>query len=176
MTCDRQTSGLSALPKADVDTETGAMDNRGKAPEPLTRAQCFDLLRTTGIARIAYSQRAMPAIATVDYAVIDEGLVLRVSEGSAELASMRDAVLAFQADSGGPVDQHPWSVTCVGKARPVENAAEALALAAAPEWSSEGSARPAFLRMEPDLLEGRLFHDLPIARGGRLSPAAAPAS
>jgi hypothetical protein len=176
MTCDRQTSGLSALPKADGDTDTRSMDNRGKAPEPLTRAQCFDLLRTIGDARVAYSQRAMPAIATVDYAVIDEGLILRVDEGSPELSSMRDAVLAFQADSHGPVDEHPWSVTCVGKARPVTDAAEVMALAAAPDWSSPGSDRPAFLRMEPDLLEGRVFHDLPIPREGWLTPAAAPAS
>jgi nitroimidazol reductase NimA-like FMN-containing flavoprotein (pyridoxamine 5'-phosphate oxidase superfamily) len=143
------------------------MDGHANSAERLTRAQCLDLLRSTGIGRIAYSQRAMPAIVTVDYAVIDEALVLRIDEGAPELAPMRNAVVAFQADHSGGLDGRSWSVTCVGNARAVDNPATVVALAGAGEWSSAGSPRPAFLRMDPELLEGRLFRALPRPGGDR---------
>jgi nitroimidazol reductase NimA-like FMN-containing flavoprotein (pyridoxamine 5'-phosphate oxidase superfamily) len=176
MTCDRDVSGPSALPSDVENAETVTMDTRGNAPETLTRAQCLDLLRTDGIARIAYSQRAMPAIVTVDYAVIDEGLVLRLAEGAPELASLRDAVVAFQADQGSPLDEHSWSVSCVGKARLIEDPGEALATAAAHDWPRTGATRPAFLRMDPDLLQGRIFQQLPMAGTHAVTAATAPAS
>lgn len=152
------------------------MDNAGKAPEALTRAVCLTLLQPGGIGRIAYSQRALPAIVTVGYAVVDEVLVLRLDEDSPELASLRNSVVAFQTDHGSQRDERSWSVTCVGKARPVEDAAEALDLALGNDWTMSTTGRPAFLRMESDLLEGRVFHALPLAPNPRLSPEAAPAS
>jgi uncharacterized protein len=176
MTWDRHSSGPSALLKDADNAETLCMDSRGNTPEALTRGQCLDLLRTQGIARVAYSQRAMPAIVAVDYAVVDDGLVLRLDETSPELASLRDAVVAFQADHGSPLDEHSWSVSCVGKARLVEDPAEARATAAAHHWPLTGSTRPAFLRMDPDLLQGRVFQQLQQARTGHVTAATAPAS
>lgn len=176
MTSDQVSSGPSALPGEAGNAETVSMDSHGSPPETLTRAQCLDLLRTEGIARVAYSQRAMPAIVTVDFAVIDGGLMLRLDETSPELASLRDAVVAFQADHGGPLDAHSWSVSCVGKARLVEDLAEVQATAAAHDWPVTSSTRPAFLRMDPDLLQGRVFQQLPMARTGQVTAATAPAS
>jgi nitroimidazol reductase NimA-like FMN-containing flavoprotein (pyridoxamine 5'-phosphate oxidase superfamily) len=176
MTWDRGSSGPSALPRAADNAETVSMDSRGNAPVTLTQLQCLELLRTQEIARVAYSQRAMPAIVTVDYAVIDGGLVLRLDETSPELGSLRDAVVAFQADQGGPLDEHSWSVSCVGKARLVEDPAEVRTTAEAHHWPLNGSTRPAFLRMDPDLLQGRVFQQLPITRTRHVTAAAAPAS
>lgn len=176
MTCDSDSSGPSALPTGVDGTDTPTMDNRDNATETLSRAQCLDLLRTEVIARVAYSQRAMPAIVTVDYAVVDDFIVLRLDEGAVELTSLRNAVVAFQADDRGSTNEQSWSVSCVGKVRPIEDAIGLPAIAAARDWPPADTTRPVFLRMEPELLEGRVIHRVPTSRAEHVSVAAAPAS
>jgi uncharacterized protein len=151
------------------------MDRQRNSAAHLSREECLDLLRTPGVARIAYSERALPAIVVVKFAVIDESIVLRIESGSRWLPSMRNAVVAFQADHGDRLDQQGWSITCVGKALPVDDPDEAAALAGSDAWSDAGDDRPAFLRMEPEMLEGRRLHSLPLAVAA-VKPVAAPAS
>ena len=150
------------------------MNQHGNSPEPLTRAECLELLATRALGRVAYSRRALPAITTVAYEVVGDTVVLRVEADSSDLPSLRDAVVAFQADHAGVDHRRGWSVSCVGQARPVTDQHQVALLEAA---AGCAHGEYAFLRLDPDLLEGRVFHALPIAHDAApLTAAAAPSS
>jgi hypothetical protein len=92
----------------------------------LSADDCLDLLRTKTIGRIAYTDRALPAIGLVSYRV-DNGTVVLQSDASVSIA-LRDAVVAFQADDMDPVSGTGWSVTCVGRVVTVPGSSDTLLL------------------------------------------------
>lgn len=151
------------------------MEPVATSPRALTRAQCLDLLRGTGVGRIAYSQRALPAIVMVGYAVLEDAVVLRLDADAPELPWLRNGVVAFQTDCTEPGAHTGWSVTCVGRARQVTDPDQVLALLGVGQ-AVAGETKPAFLWLEAELVEGRVFHELPLADSRHLTDAAAPAS
>lgn len=174
-TSSAQETGPSALSRSGDGSDTVSMDTAGKGPQALSRGECLDLLRTPGLGRIAYSQRALPAIVTVGYAVLDESVVLRLDAEAPELPSLRNAVVAFQTDKTDQETRTGWSVTCVGRARPVTDPDD-LRLLAATTRAAAGETSPAFLRLEPEIVDGRLFHELPMSGSRHLNGVVAPAS
>jgi hypothetical protein len=154
------------------------MDAVRTSPQTLGRAECLDLLRAGGLGRVAYSQRALPAIVVVTYSLIDETLALRVDARAPELPSLRGAVVAFQTEHTSPITQLGWSITCVGQARPVTDPVriEGLVASALDGEGADAVAASAFLLLDPELCEGRLFHELSLTAGRRLSGAAVPTS
>ncbi len=108
------------------------------------------MLRTVSVGRIAYSERALPGIATVPFAVLNEMIVVGAEAGSRWAATLRGAVVAFQAEHE---DEDLWSVTCVGKATPLVEGAELNLALAARVWPLDTEA--AYFQIEPELLRGR---------------------
>ena len=133
--------------------------------DPLTRRGCLTLLRTASVGRIAYSEQALPAIATVRFAVLGELIVVPLDVRSPLVACLRGTVVAFEAgldgDQGGE-----WSVTCVGRATTITGASDLTRVAASSGWLLPAE----FLAIGPELLRGRRFHL------ATLSPAVVPAS
>jgi uncharacterized protein len=122
------------------------------AQTALSAEDCLGLLRTRSIGRIAYTDRAMPAIGLVRYSVVNGAVLLR-SDHSLPIG-LQGAVIAFQADDLDGASAQEWSVTCVGK------------LAAVPGLDD-------VLILEPTLVQGwRTVH--PAAIGA--TPEAVPAS
>lgn len=118
--------------------------------EWLSRAECLALLRTGSVGRIAYSERALPAIATVPYVVVHDLIVVRADGRSPLGATLRGAVVAFQAERDEPTEQG-WSVTCIGRAVQLTDRVEQAVAAAAGGWS-----RPLgdYFQLDPELLRG----------------------
>jgi hypothetical protein len=129
------------------------------SPVPLTSQQCWDLLRTARVCRVAYSDRALPAIASLPCTTDGARIILNAPEGSPEHAAMRGSVIAFQVESIEPSDDAAWSITCIGQANPART-------------SPDG---PPLLAFQPELLEGRRLAVLPITTASSLRLAAAPA-
>jgi hypothetical protein len=131
------------------------------APEsgsgPLSRDECLALLRTTNFGRIAYSDRALPAIVTVAFALIDDVVVVRADEGSPMASSLRDAIVAFQAGAGDPLDEDGWSVTCIGRVAPLRTANPDAVLTMLNALSAPSNGRSELLAITPELLEGARF-------------------
>jgi uncharacterized protein len=121
------------------------------AQESLSRAECLALLRTARVGRIAYSERALPAIATVPFAVLEESIVVRVDAGTPLAAALRGAVVAFQVDQGS------WSVSCIGHVRPVPAPDEVAAVQAMSSWPEPAPAVSGFLLIESEGLQGSRF-------------------
>jgi nitroimidazol reductase NimA-like FMN-containing flavoprotein (pyridoxamine 5'-phosphate oxidase superfamily) len=93
--------------------------------EVLVRTECLRLLESKRIGRLVYTDRALPAVLPVPFAVHDGAVVVRAPEGSAAMAA-RDAVVAFEVDDVDGDLREGWTVTVVGHAT---EAGEARALA-----------------------------------------------
>lgn len=83
---------------------------------PLSRQACLDLLARRDTAHVAYTDRALPAIRPVRYAMVGQQVVLRVE--SDDLAGRLDGqVLALSVDEGA------WTVVVTGAAHLLRSAA-----------------------------------------------------
>ncbi|MDX6230118.1 MAG: uncharacterized protein QOI76_3508 [Frankiales bacterium] len=120
--------------------------------ESLSRPECLALLRTARLGRVAYSERALPAIATVPFAVVEESIVVRVDGGTLLAAALRGAVVAFQVDHGSS-----WSVTCIGLVRQLLDPDEVAAVGSLTCWPEPAPAVSEFLLIESEGLQGRHF-------------------
>jgi nitroimidazol reductase NimA-like FMN-containing flavoprotein (pyridoxamine 5'-phosphate oxidase superfamily) len=83
--------------------------------EVLSREECLRLLISVTIGRLVFTDRALPAVQPVPFAVDRDSVVLRVPQGSAVLAA-HDAVVAFEADDVAGDLRRGWTVTVVGRA------------------------------------------------------------
>ncbi|MBW8483431.1 pyridoxamine 5'-phosphate oxidase family protein [Actinomadura parmotrematis] len=109
------------------------MDYDGNGPRALDRERCLALLRTVPVGRVVFTDRALPAIQPVNFALDGGGrIVVRTSAGSALDRATRGSVVAFQADDIDVRTGTGWSVTLVGEARPVTAPAEIEELAGLP--------------------------------------------
>ncbi|MBI4939958.1 MAG: pyridoxamine 5'-phosphate oxidase family protein [Actinobacteria bacterium] len=85
----------------------------------LSAAECRRLLAEAVVGRVAFTDRALPAIAAVPCRLTPTGdLLLTVPGGSRLAGAMHDAVVAFQVDDLA----QGWTVTVVGEVRDVEPA------------------------------------------------------
>jgi hypothetical protein len=85
----------------------------------LAREDCMRLLDSITVGRIVFTARALPAIAPVNYAVVDGEIVVRTGAGSKLDAAVANSVVAFEADQLDVDRREGWSVVVVGQARVV---------------------------------------------------------
>lgn len=97
--------------------------------EVLDRAECVRLLRSVPVGRIVFTDQALPAVQPVNFAVVDEAVVFRTSEGSKLAAAARNAIVAFEADHFDNGLRNGWSVALVGHATEVRDIDELRAVA-----------------------------------------------
>lgn len=121
----------------------------------LSPDESLALLESVPVGRIAFTDRALPAIQPVNFVVDDGSVVFRTGAGSKLAAATREAIVAFQADSFNGEDQAGWSVMAVGRASRVTDDAEVARLSALPlrPWAPEP--RDHFVRIEIATISGR---------------------
>ena len=91
----------------------------------LSREESLALLASVPVGRVVYTDRALPAILPVNFALdSDETVVFRTGAGSKLAAATREAVVAFEVDSFDAHARSGWSVVAVGRSRVVEDSAE----------------------------------------------------
>ena len=84
--------------------------------EALTRDECIELLGRRTLGRVAFTERALPAIRPVNYALVGHQIVLQTDPHG--LGSRLDGqVVAFEVDDVDPVAETGWSVVVTGTAR-----------------------------------------------------------
>ncbi len=123
--------------------------------EVLTRVECLHLLAGVTLGRVAFTDRVAPVIVPVNFALLDEDVVVRSGTGAKLRAAVRGALVAFEADEIDLSTETGWSVLVSGPAeelcRPDDIArAEALGLRS---WAREATGR--FIRIRADAVEGR---------------------
>ena len=138
--------------------------------EILEARECFDLLGTVGIRRVALSVRALPVVLPVHFAVMDGKVVVRTVPGTKLDAALAGAVVAFEADDVTEDGEDGWSVMVQGQASLIDDESEleqARALGLRP-WI--GSSNDHFMSISADVVTGRRRPVLESAEDGVAAP------
>ena len=131
------------------------MDIDGSMLEQLPRDECLRLMGQAPLGRIVYTQRALPAVELVNFAIDDGDIIIRTDAGGKLAAATRGTVVAFEADSLDMALHTGWSVTIVGLSQPVTGAE---AIRRLEQWGADPWApgdRVHFIRISPTIVNGR---------------------
>jgi uncharacterized protein len=131
------------------------MDLDGPALEHLPRDECLRLMASVPVGRVVYTRQALPAVDLVNFALHGGDIIIRTAAGEKLAAATREAVVAFEADSVDIAGHAGWSVTVVGQARAVTEAAELRELeqVALTPWAP--GKRDHYIRISPAIVNGR---------------------
>ena len=122
----------------------------------LDPVECERLLRAGVIGRVALSTPEGPHIIPVNYAVVDDSIVIRTTSYSLLGTHGRDAMLAFEVDHIDHERHVGWSVVARGRSWAEVDAEELARIGSSwqPRPWAAGS-RPLHLRIRWDSLTGR---------------------
>ena len=125
------------------------------ALEHLPQDECMRLMASVPVGRIVYTRQALPAVALVNFALLDGDVVIKTDAGGELATATRDAVVAFEADSVDTAGHAGWSVTVVGSSRAVTGSEEIrdLERIALTRWGPVR--RDHYIRISPATVHGR---------------------
>ncbi|MFB9907639.1 pyridoxamine 5'-phosphate oxidase family protein [Allokutzneria oryzae] len=126
------------------------LESRGT--EILGERECLRLLATAPVGRVVFTDRALPAVAPVNFVLHKGKVVFRTDPCGQLAAGVRNAVVAFQVDEFDACAHSGWSVTVIGYARVVREDAELSSLGLC---ASVGGPHGRFVVIVPEILTGR---------------------
>ena len=117
--------------------------------------ECWRLLKTTDVGRLAVAIRNRPDIFPVNYAVDDESIVINTAPGTKLAAAIRGSAVAFEVDALDPITRTGWSVVLKGEATEIQTLEELMAVEKLDieTWAQTDKTR--YLRLRPDTVSGR---------------------
>jgi uncharacterized protein len=133
----------------------GAVNVDSAGLEVLSPNDCLALAQTVPIGRIVFTDQALPAVQPVNFLFNDGCVIIRTAEGTKLAAALRNAVVAFEIDDFDARSESGWSVTVVGHAESVQDAAESARLARLPLRTWAPGDRDRFIRIRPEYINGR---------------------
>lgn len=153
--CKQSADPVALKPLVELLSPAGEWTMSGV--EELSENQCWELLRTTEVGRLAVIVADHPEVFPVNYAV-DQGTVLfRSAEGTKVTSALSDAPVAFEADGYDSETGLVWSVVLKGQAttfQGIEEAADSFNVEVRP-W--QGGKKERFICIRPDEVTGRRF-------------------
>lgn len=123
----------------------------------LDQAQCWDLLRSTDVGRIAVIVAGRPEIFPVNYAVAHGGIVFRTGAGTKLGAAVAGADVAFEVDHYDRATNLAWSVMLKGRAKVARGFTELLDTTGLPVFPWERSPKSRFVTIVAEDISGRRF-------------------
>jgi uncharacterized protein len=143
----------------------GAVNIDSAGLEVLSPNDCLALAQTVPIGRIVFTDQALPAVQPVSFLLEDGCVIFRTGEGTKLAVALRDTIVAFEIDDYDARAESGWSVTVVGRAESVIDAAESARLARLPLRTWTPGNRDRFVRIRPEYISGRriLVKDAPNA-------------
>lgn len=133
------------------------MDETDETMTELTSRQCWDLLASTDVGRLAVNVDGTPDIFPVNYVVANGTVVFRTAPGRKHVPIRRADHVALEIDHVDRESGLAWSVVAKGRARDVSSEPELSYVRGLPLRPMHGSAKAIFVRLEPDLVTGRSF-------------------
>jgi len=143
------------------------MYSDGSALEQLSREECLRLMAAVSVGRIVYTRRALPAVELVNFVLHRGDIIIRTDGGGKLAVAIQHSVVAFEADRLDEDQQAGWSVTAIGQSREVTDPAEVGPLQKIGLTSWAPGVREHFIRISPEILNGRRLH-----ASGQQTPAA----
>ena len=127
--------------------------------EILDDQECWELLRSVAVGRIAVDIAGQPDIFPINFVVDDDGgIVFRSGPGTKLAGAVLSGHVAFEIDGYEPEHRTAWSVVVKGRAHQLEHMAEVFAAEDLPLFPWVASQKPDFVKIVPDLVTGRRFH------------------
>jgi nitroimidazol reductase NimA-like FMN-containing flavoprotein (pyridoxamine 5'-phosphate oxidase superfamily) len=119
--------------------------------QPLSDADCRDLLARTSAGRVSVSVGGLPVVVPVAYCCADPDLVVVTGDGAARRAAVRGDVVTLEVESADPDD--PWSVLVIGRSAEID-ADEAARSDAVKLRPRSGVPEAHYLRLVPEIVAG----------------------
>jgi uncharacterized protein len=142
----------------------GGDEMTGDVPPPpvvpsaqLEESECWSLLRTTSVGRLAVWVEDHPDIFPLNYAVDHGTVVFRSSAGTKVSAALSEAPVALEADGYDPGANEAWSVVVRGPAEEIHEVDELLDTVDLPLFPWQAGEKGRFLRVIPSVISGRRF-------------------
>lgn len=121
----------------------------------LMPAECRRLIAPGGVGRIAFGTLSGPVVLPVNFAVLDDTIVIRTAEGTI-IDGHADEMVALEADHIDEALRQGWSVLVRGQAHRVTHPAELHRLQEdAVVWPWPGGQREVYVRIVPSQITGR---------------------
>jgi hypothetical protein len=83
--------------------------------DALSERECWELLATASVGRLALSVRALPVIVPVQYYLAGRRLAVCLGHRELPGRALDETIIAFAADSIDPVTRSGWSVQVQGR-------------------------------------------------------------
>jgi nitroimidazol reductase NimA-like FMN-containing flavoprotein (pyridoxamine 5'-phosphate oxidase superfamily) len=141
--------------------------NDGNGLEILDRRECLSLLGSVPLGRVVFTERALPAVQPVNFALDHDNVIIRTAPGSKLAAAMRGSVVAFEADDFDGSSRTGWSVTVIGQASAVRDPAEVTRLSRLPLRPWTPGRRDQFIRIPSQHVTGRRINPASTGTGGQ---------
>jgi uncharacterized protein len=126
--------------------------------EELDSTECWQLLRTNEVGRLAVSITDHPDIFPINY-VADRGtVVFRTAEGTKLAAAVLGRAVAFEIDGYDAEGGNAWSVVIKGRATEIERMQDVFDALDLPLFPWHAAPKHRFVRVEPFDISGRRFH------------------
>jgi len=144
---------MSNTPDRSEEVDNGGLD-------PIDIDECWQLLATQPVGRVAVGIDHYPVIVPVNFALDGQSVVFRSSPG-AKLNRIHGAKVTFEVDQIDPVHRTGWSVLVKGVAHGLnvggnQELVERAEAAGAAPWAS--GERAYLVRIVPDEVTGRRIH------------------
>lgn len=122
--------------------------------EHLSRAECMGLLARNSLGRVAFTERALPAIRPVNYSLVGNRILLR-AEFDGLGRRLDGQIVAFEVDEVDTARGAGWSVLVTGSAWLVREPDDLMRLDALPLVTPEGAGHDARVCIMPGEISGR---------------------
>jgi len=126
--------------------------------------ECWRLLRTADVGRLAVVLTGEPEIFPVNFVVDGHTLVFRTAEGTKLFAVTASSRVAFESDGYDPASSEAWSVVVKGTAERLEHFADIYAAEELVLFPWQAGQKQWFVRIRDTTVTGVSF---PAARGQR---------
>lgn len=125
--------------------------------EVLGSRECFALMGSAPFGRVIYTDRALPAVEPVSFALDGDDVIVATAPGSKLASATRGTVVAFEADDVD--DGAGWSVTVIGQTSNAGSLAENGRLSRLPMRLWPGC-RDHLIRIHGEFVSGRRVRPL----------------
>lgn len=121
----------------------------------LSRSQALPLLASARVGRLIFTTGALPAVRVMNFALVDQQIVLRTAANTTVARSVNNTIVAFQVDDLDVATSSGWSVTVTGRARLVTDPELIDRYKTVPlvPWAS--GARDQFVAISTEKVEGQ---------------------
>jgi nitroimidazol reductase NimA-like FMN-containing flavoprotein (pyridoxamine 5'-phosphate oxidase superfamily) len=123
--------------------------------EVLDGAECLRLLRTVPVGRLVFHEAGLPAVRLVNFVVDDSAILFRTASGLKHSAAMRGDVVGFEVDEYDVNTHLGWTVTVVGHAWTITDAAELDRIDRLPLRPWAPGPRPYVVKVDIETIHGR---------------------